>query len=74
MTDRFPYVFMCIQGEQPEDVVLMIEDYVLSPVLQRVDINRNLFAIDINHNYVHKRQGTADLRLIGGLTIDLDRS
>ena len=27
----------------------------LGPVLQRVDINRNLFAIDINRNYVHKR-------------------
>ena len=23
-------------------------------VLQRVDINRNLFVIDINHHYVHK--------------------
>ena len=25
------------------------------PVLQRVDINCNLFAIDINRNYVQKR-------------------
>ena len=44
------------------------------PVLQRVDIDRNLFAIDINRKYVHKRLETANLRLIGGLTIDSDHS
>ena len=27
----------------------------LCTVLQRVDINHNLFVIDINRNYVHKR-------------------
>ena len=31
----------------------------LGPVLQRVD--RNLFVIDINHKYVHKRWETANL-------------
>ena len=29
--------------------------YYQGPVLQRVDINRNLFAININRNYVHER-------------------
>ena len=28
----------------------------LGPVLQRVDINRNLFSIDINRNYVRDRR------------------
>ena len=43
----------------------LISFHVLGPVLQRVDINRNLFAIDINRNYVYRRLQ---------LAIDLDQS
>ena len=32
-----------------------IMDELWGPGLQSVDINHKLFAIDINHNYVHKR-------------------
>ena len=46
----------------------------LGPILQMLDINHNLFTININCNYVHKRQETANLRLIGELAIDLDQS
>ena len=34
---------------------LLVYFIIQGPVLQRVDINRNLFAIDNNRNYVHKR-------------------
>ena len=47
---------------------------IVGPILQRVDINRNLFAININRNYVHKIWDTANLRLIRGLAIDSDQS
>ena len=42
---------------------MFVEVYspIQGPVLQRVDINPNLFAIDINYNYVHKRYETANL-------------
>ena len=48
--------------------------YVWERGLQTCDWLEDLRLIQINRNYVRKRKGTANLRLIGGLTIDLDQS
>ena len=56
------YIKMCRRCFQGCSKIIFILMIIMGPILQRVDINRNLFVIDINKNYLHKRWETANDR------------
>ena len=55
----------------------MIDNYIymyIKALSYKVLISIATYLHNINQNYVHKRWPIANLRLIGGLAIDLDQS